>query len=78
MNTTAPNSTLASAQSADEATLGWNTMPAYGEVMSDLYGAQYVALEAPAPRCPAPAAPTNLFLENFWSTVRNQFIAMAA
>jgi hypothetical protein len=53
-------------------------MPAYGEVMSELFGVKQVTLDAPGTRLPAPAATTSLFLENFWSTVRNQFMAMAA
>ena len=74
MNTTASNSTLASAQSADEATLGWNTMPAYGEVMSDLYGALH--LEPMAPIAPAPRA-GNALLTSFWN-VFNRSASSAA
>lgn len=77
MNTTASAASLSTAEASEEVTLGWNTMPAYGEVMTELFGAQQVTFEAPSTR-PAPVATTSLFLENFWSTVRNQFVALAA
>jgi hypothetical protein len=55
-------------------TLGWNAMPAYGEIMQELRGLDY--MDMPAPK--APAAQTNLFLESFWSSIRHNLIAMAA
>lgn len=55
-------------------TLGWNAMPAYGEIMQELRGLDY--MDMPAPK--APAAKTNLFLESFWSSIRHNLIAMAA
>jgi hypothetical protein len=73
MNTftfTSSNSTAA----ASDITLGWNAMPAYGEIMQELRGLEY--MDMPAPK--APAAKTNLFLESFWSSIRHNFIAMAA
>ncbi|MBE7493497.1 MAG: hypothetical protein HS117_12915 [Verrucomicrobiaceae bacterium] len=59
---------------AAEPTPGWNAMPAYGEVMTELHGLQ--AMDMPASS--APAAKTNLFMESFWSCVRSQFLALAA
>lgn len=61
------------AESSD-ITLGWNAMPAYGEIMQELRGLDY--MDMPAPK--APAAKTNLFLESFWSSIRHNLIAMAA
>jgi hypothetical protein len=63
-----------SATSAADMTLGWNAMPAYGEIMQELRGLDY--MDMPAPK--APAAKTNLFLESFWSSIRNNLLAMAA
>ena len=54
--------------------LGWNAMPAYGEIMQELRGLDY--MDMPAPK--APAAKTNLFLESFWSSIRHNLLAMAA
>ena len=78
MNTTATAASLAAAETTTEGHLGWSAMPAYGEVMTELFGVNHLAFDTPATRLPAPAATTSLFLENFWSTVRNQFMAMAA
>ncbi len=63
-----------SSNSTAEMTLGWNAMPAYGEIMQELRGLDY--MDMPAPK--APAAKTNLFLESFWSSIRHNLIAMAA
>ena len=63
-----------SATSAADLTLGWNAMPAYGEIMQELRGLDY--MDMPAPK--APAAKTNLFMESFWSSIRLNLLAMAA
>jgi hypothetical protein len=68
------SSNTTAATSAAEMTLGWNAMPAYGEIMQELRGLDY--MDMPAPK--APAAKTNLFLESFWSSIRHNLIAMAA
>ncbi len=57
-----------------EPSLGWNAMPAYGEVMSELKGIQFTEI----PSIQAPASKTNLFMESFWNTVRGQLLALAA
>jgi hypothetical protein len=72
MNTFASSNSPAT-QSSD-LTLGWNAMPAYGEIMQELRGLDH--MELPAPK--APAAKTNLFLESFWSSIRLNLIAMAS
>ena len=68
------SSNAPAATSAADMTLGWNALPAYGEIMQELRGLDY--MDMPAPK--APAAKTNLFLESFWSSIRLNLIAMAA
>ena len=70
MNAFAPSSSTA----ANETSLGWNHMPAYGEVMSELKGIEFTGI----PSMQAPASKTNLFMESFWNSVRGQFLALAA
>jgi len=57
-----------------QTSLGWNAMPAYGEVRSELKGIQFTEI----PSIQAPASKTNLFMESFWNTVRGQLLALAA
>jgi hypothetical protein len=71
MNAFAPSS---SSSTANETSLGWNHMPAYGEVMSELKGIEFMGI----PSMQAPASKTNLFMESFWNSVRGQFLALAA
>ena len=68
---TTPNPASASTSNI---TLGWNAMPAYGEIMTELRGVNHMEM----PSINAPATKTNLFMESFWNTVRSQFLAMAA
>jgi len=68
------SSNAPTATSAADMTLGWNALPAYGEIMQELRGLDYMDMTAPK----APAAKTNLFLESFWSSIRLNLIAMAA
>jgi hypothetical protein len=63
-----------SQNTASEPSLGWNSMPAYGEVMSEMKGIQFTQI----PSIQAPASKTNLFMESFWNTVRGQLLALAA
>ena len=70
MNAFAPSASAAS----NETSLGWNHMPAYGEVMSELKGIEFTGI----PSMQAPASKTNLFMESFWNSVRGQFLALAA
>ena len=72
MNSSSSHSPVTSP--ASDISLGWNAMPAYGEIMQELRGLDY--MDMPAPK--APAAKTNLFLESFWSSIRHNLIAMAA
>ena len=72
MNTFTPSSHAQATPT--EPSLGWNSMPAYGEVMSELKGIQFTQI----PSIQAPASKTNLFMESFWNTVRGQFLALAA
>ena len=72
MNTFTPSSHAQA--TTTEPSLGWNSMPAYGEVMSELKGIQFTQI----PSIQAPASKTNLFMESFWNTVRGQFLALAA
>jgi len=72
MNTFSPSSHAQA--TTTEPSLGWNSMPAYGEVMSELKGIQFTQI----PSIQAPASKTNLFMESFWNTVRGQFLALAA
>lgn len=67
-------SSPATQYNTSETSLGWNSMPAYGEVMSELKGIQFTQI----PSIQAPASKTNLFMESFWNTVRGQFLALAA
>ena len=68
------NAFTPSSNSSNETSLGWNHMPAYGEVMSELKGIEFTGI----PSMQAPASKTNLFMESFWNSVRGQFLALAA
>jgi len=59
---------------SNETSLGWNHLPAYGEVMNELRGIEFTGI----PSMQAPTSKTNLFMESFWNTVRGQMLAHAA
>ena len=69
MNAFAPSSP------APETTLGWNHMPAYGEVMSELRGLNHLDINAPL--APEPRA-NNLLIESFWSALTRSNTMVAA
>jgi hypothetical protein len=71
MNAFAPSSSTAS----NETTLGWNHMPAYGEVMSELRGLNHLDIHAPL--APEPRA-NNLLIESFWSALTRSNTMVAA
>ena len=58
-----------------EPALGWQAMPAYGEVMSGLLGLNHLDIHEPL--APEPRA-NNLLIESFWSTLGRQTMMEAA
>jgi hypothetical protein len=71
MNAFAPSSSTA----ANETSLGWNHMPAYGEVMSELRGLNHLDINAPL--APEPRA-NNLLIESFWNCLTRSNTQVAA
>ena len=62
MNTTASAASLGNIEVTEEVTLGWHAMPAYGEVMTELFGVKQAAFEAPG-------SSLSQMLTSFWGTV---------
>ncbi len=62
MNTTAIAASLATAEANEEVALGWHAMPAYGEVMTELFGVKQAAFEAPG-------SSLSQMLTSFWGAV---------
>ena len=71
MNT---STTSPSAATTPDTTLGWNAMPAYGEVMQELRGLNHLDIHAPL--APEPRA-NNALIESFWNSLSraNQLVA---
>jgi hypothetical protein len=58
-----------------EPSLGWNAMPAYGEVLSEMRGLSHLDINAPL--APEPRA-NNMLIESFWnSLIRSNMVAAA-
>lgn len=58
-------STTSSATKTAEVTLGWNAMPAYGEVMTTLVGTSHTDVASTL------KLEKKSFLTSFWSTLSN-------
>jgi hypothetical protein len=73
MNTFSPSSHAQA--TTTEPSLGWNAMPAYGEVLSELRGLTHLDIQAPL--APEPRA-NNMLIESFWnSLIRSNMVAAA-
>jgi len=62
------------ANETPEITLGWNSMPTYGEVLPDLVGAQHLDIHAPIAADPRD---NNTLISSFWEAFRST-MALAA
>jgi hypothetical protein len=59
------NNTAASAAKNEEITLGWSSMPAYGEVMNTLIGTSHTDVVSTL------KAEKKTIIASFWSTLSN-------
>jgi hypothetical protein len=66
---------LSSPTASNETSLGWNHLPAYDEVMSELRGLNHLDINAPL--APEPRA-NNLLIESFWSALTRSNTMVAA
>jgi len=68
-------SSPAAQNTTSNTSLGWNAMPAYGEVLSELSGLTHLDIHAPL--APEPRA-NNVLIESFWnSLIRSNMVAAA-